>query len=263
MRYLPVLILATASISLSAQTISQAASSNTAAQATTQAGSASFAQSSNVSAELTKKVDTKNAKVGDEVVAKTTSSAQLTDGTKVPRGTKLVGQVTEVHAKSSSEKTSHLAFAINKAILRDGREIPMHAALTSLSAPASMALSDESGTDDLQKNPAAIGNGGSRGGGGGLLAGTTRTTGAVAGNATSALGNTTNGLLRSTSSVGASGMGAVAAVPGRLDHASIPNMPGVTLSSTASSTSSASLDASGRNIALESGTQMTMQVGVN
>jgi hypothetical protein len=296
MRFLPILILAGVSLSLSAQTASTSAAGNAAGsanpshataqaggsatgQAATQAGNAgaSFAQSSNVSAQLTKKIDTKNAKVGDEVLAKTTSNAQLTDGTKVPKGTKLVGEVTEVQPKSGAEKSSHLAFAMNKAILRDGREVPMHAMLTSVAPP--MAMASGNTADDLSAGAGPIGGGGdvsgggraAAGGGGGLLGGAGRATGGVVGSAGNTLGNTASGVgsatgstLRTTEGVGANGLGAVAnagsSTAGQLDHVAVPNMPGVTLSSAANSSSSGALDAAGKNISLDSGTQMTMQV---
>jgi len=295
MRYLPILILAGASLSLQAQSASGAAaaaggadanlphtatqaSGNAAGQTATQADSAgtSFAQNSNVSAQLTKKIDTKNAKVGDEVLAKTTSNAQLTDGTKVPKGTKLMGQVTEVQAKQGAEKSSHLAFAMNKAILHDGREVPMHAMLTSVAPPMESTMTaDDLGTSAGPiSGSGGVSGGGRASGGGGLLGGAGRSTGGVVSSAGSMVGNTTNGIgsmtssaLRTTEGVGASGMGAVAnagsTAATRLDHVAVPNMPGVMLSSATDSTSSGSLDAQGRNIALESGTQMTMQVAAN
>jgi len=83
--------------------------------ATAQAGptSASTIQATRISAELAKKIDAKDAKVGDEVVAKTTSEARLADGTKLPKGSKLVGHVTDVQAKSHDNHDSHVAFAFD------------------------------------------------------------------------------------------------------------------------------------------------------
>jgi hypothetical protein len=280
MRHLPLLFLAGISITLSAQTPGATGTGSATGSAMTQSGNtaASFAQGSSVSAELTKKVDTKNAKVGDEVLAKTTGNAQLSDGTKVPKGTRLVGQVTEVQAKSAAEKTSHLAFAVNRAILRDGREVPMHAMLTSVSAPAAMASG--SASEDLEtpmggvSGAGAASGGGSTGGGGGLLGGAGRATsgvvggaGSVAGNTTSGLQSTTNNTLRTTESAGSNGLGAVAnagsSTATQLNHVAVPNMPGITLSNAANSSSSGSFDAAGKNISLDSGTQMTMRVSAN
>jgi hypothetical protein len=71
-----------------------------------------------VNAELTKRIDAKKAKVGDTVEAKTTSAVKLPDGTELPKGTKLTGKVTDVRAKSNSDKTSHLAFNLDEALMK-------------------------------------------------------------------------------------------------------------------------------------------------
>ena len=68
-----------------------------------------------VSAELRKRIDTKNAKQGDEVDCRVRSTAKLPDETELPRGTKLIGKVTDVKAKSKEDKNSHLAFSIDRA----------------------------------------------------------------------------------------------------------------------------------------------------
>ncbi|MGB9032861.1 MAG: hypothetical protein WCC27_22250, partial [Acidobacteriaceae bacterium] len=116
---------------------------------TAQAGqaSASAAQATGVSAELSKRIDTKDARVGDEVVAKTTSEARLADGTKLPKGSKLVGHVTDVRAKSHDNHDSHIAFAFDHAVLKDGREVPVQAMMRSIAAPAPIAAS--TGADDM------------------------------------------------------------------------------------------------------------------
>jgi hypothetical protein len=51
----------------------------------------SAAAATQIAAEFTKKVDTKDAKVGDDVLARITSDAVLADGTQLPRGTRLTG----------------------------------------------------------------------------------------------------------------------------------------------------------------------------
>jgi len=45
-----------------------------------------------------------------------------------------------------------------------------------------------------------------------------------------------------------------------LDHAPVANLPGVTLSSASSASTTGSLDAANRNISLESGTKLTLNV---
>lgn len=275
MKYLPILPILFLSISLQAQTApapgtasaatSAAASAAANASAATQPSgqtAASAAEATNVSAELTKNLDTRHAQVGDEVLARTTQTATLSNGTKLPRGTKLIGKVTEVHARSKADKSAHLAFELDHAVLRHGQEVPIHAMLTSVTA-SSVAAGAE---DDLSIPPASGGiAGGGRASGGGLLGGAGGAVGGVAGGIGHTAGNLGGAVESGASSVAnethAAG-GAVANVgaSGSLNHVPIANLPGVTLSSSADASSSGSLDASNRNIDLESGTKMTMNV---
>ena len=127
MKYLSLVPVAIFSLALQAQT-------GSVASGTTTAGTNAAAAS--VSAELTKRIDTKKTKVGDEVHVKTTSAAKFADGTELPKGTKLVGKVTDVHEKSNTDKTSHVAFDLERAVTMDGHDMPVHAAVTSMMVPA-------------------------------------------------------------------------------------------------------------------------------
>src|ERR1700744_5716102 len=104
MKHLSLLTCLLFSIALSAQSLrpsTNAVVSGSSAQpmaalpetATGQAGQMedSYTATSSVSAELTRRIDTRNAKVGDQVLARTTSDTRLSDGTRLPRGTKLAG----------------------------------------------------------------------------------------------------------------------------------------------------------------------------
>lgn len=236
--------------------------------ASTHAGqaAASATEATNVSAELTKKLDSKNAKVGDEVLARTTKTATLADGTKLPRGTKLIGKVTEVQARSRAEKTSHIAFALDHAVMRDGREVPVHAVLTSVTGASALAGSN----DDLSASSpmgGVAGGGSAQGGvrGGGLLGGAGSAAGGVVGGAANTVGEAGGAVRSGAGSVmnetqAAGGAVANVGASGSLDHVPVANLPGVMLSSSADTSSSGSLDAKGRNIDLESGTRMTLNV---
>src|ERR1700744_1908612 len=128
MKYLSLVPVAIFSLALQAQTGRVATG--------TPAAGTNAAAAPSVSAELTKRIDTKKAKVGDEVDVKTTSAAKFADGTELPKGTKLVGKVTDVHPKSSTDKTSHVAFDLERAVTKDGHDVPVHAAVTSMMVSA-------------------------------------------------------------------------------------------------------------------------------
>lgn len=195
--------------------------------ATAQAGraTASAEQATNVSAQLTKSIDSKHAKVGDEVIAKTTQKATLADGTKLPKGSRLIGHVTEVQAKSRAQHDGQLAFSFDHALLRNGREVPIHAIMQSVSAPAPLTASDDMmGDGSMGAGPVMAGGGGATrgavggggllgGGGGGMVGGATapvggalrgagNATGNLAGSTASGLNATGNGALNSTTSLG-------------------------------------------------------------
>jgi hypothetical protein len=239
--------------------------------------SASAAQNSSVSAELTRKVDSKDAKVGDAVEAKTTSETQLADGTKLPKGTRLVGHVTEASAKSATDKTSRLAFGFDHAVLRDGREVPIHSTLTSLSAPAPVSAGAGFGDDTAASDGgmmASRAGGGVRSGGGSLLGGAG---GAVRGGSSLAgdtvqsaavttrnAGATANDKVDETAHAGTRGLSATTNAAGATSAhaASIPvgNLQGVSFRGASDAQSAATLEGTGKNIHLDSGSSMTLAV---
>ena len=239
---------------------------------------ASAAEASNVSAELTRKVDSKDAKVGDAVEGKTTSAARLADGTKLPKGTRLVGHITEVSPRSSAQKTSRLAFGFDRAVMRDGSEVPIHATLTSLSAPAPVAGADAGFADDAALSGGSTGGrGGVRSGSSGLLGGGASAVsggGNLAGGTVNRLGATTSNAgaattdaLGSTAYAGTRDLGATtnAAVASGANAERIPvgNLRGVSFSNATGASSSTTLESTGKNIRLDSGSQMTLSVAAS
>jgi hypothetical protein len=221
--------------------------------------------------------------VGDPVEAKTTSKALLADGTRLPKGTKLIGHVTDVSRESKAHKTSHLAFAFDHAVLRNGREVPIHAVLRSLSAPAPMVGADGAFAGDGAMSAPMIagGGGGAVRGGGGLLGGGGGLVGggsALAGGALNAGGNVAGGAVHSLGSAtaatsgemnamthtgnrslaGTLGGGANTSTQGQLIP--VGNLHGVSFSSGSDSSSSAMFQGQGRNVDLSSGSTMSLAV---
>jgi len=104
---------------------------------------------------MTSKVDTKKAKVGDTFTAKTLNPLQLTDGTTLPAGTKLVGKVTQVQPKSSG--TALLGVVFTQVEKKGAAPITVHGLLAAIAPEPSMADSGGS-TNDLP-----MGSGGNKG----------------------------------------------------------------------------------------------------
>ena len=200
-------------------------------------------QAASVTAELTKGIDSKKAKVGDEVNAKTTSEAKLPDGTDLPKGTKLIGNVVDVKAKSKEQNDSHLVLALNRAVLKDGHEVPIRSAVTSMTAPAINTAADM---------PA----------GGGSIGGA-----APSGGSANATGGSSGGAAVSPSPSMPSSMSSPApqSVQGEMlksaqDRVPVGNKPKVMLSAPTTPESASVLDAQGENISLESGTKFTVNI---
>lgn len=81
---------------------------------------------------LDKIVLSKKAKVGDPVSAHVTDTVKLKSGTEIPKGSHLLGKVTEVKAKADSEGPAKVGLLFDKAKLKDGTEVSIALALVSV-----------------------------------------------------------------------------------------------------------------------------------
>jgi len=128
-----VLALTVATFASSAAAQTSAQNPGTSQKQTTMAANAS----TTINAVLDKSVDAKKAKVGEQVEAKTTADARTATGTTIPRGSKLIGHVTEVkaHEKGSADAQSSLGIQFDRAMLKGGQEIPLHATIQAIAAP--------------------------------------------------------------------------------------------------------------------------------
>src|SRR5713101_4950755 len=88
-------------------------------------GASQLQAGSTVQAELAKSVDARKNKVGDEVVAKTTHDVKSEGRVVIPKGSKLIGHVTEAKAQSKQQAASELGIAFDHAILKNGEELPL------------------------------------------------------------------------------------------------------------------------------------------
>jgi hypothetical protein len=68
---------------------------------------------------LAASLDSKKKKPGEEVVVKTIGDEHLPDGTLIPRGTKVIGHVTESKARSGGDPESALGIVFDKVELKD------------------------------------------------------------------------------------------------------------------------------------------------
>ena len=77
-----------------------------------------------ISARLMKPIDAEQSKPGDEVDAKTSAAVKAGGRVIIPTGTRLVGHIAEVKAKSDDERTSTVLVTFDKAIMKWGLKSP-------------------------------------------------------------------------------------------------------------------------------------------
>src|ERR1700733_8966214 len=118
-----------------AQPAAPAATARNAASAP--AGAASkIAPGSVLPVELTKGINAKKAKKGDEVVAKVIQDLRNPQGTLIiPKDTRVVGHVTEAQAHSKEQQQSELAIAFDHAVLKNGETMQMPMSIQAIIAP--------------------------------------------------------------------------------------------------------------------------------
>jgi hypothetical protein len=260
---------AAASASADRNGSSASGSANGTAVGASDGASAGVAQGTELNATLTKPVDARKAREGDEVAA-TLNEDMKSDGRVVARkGSKLVGHVATARplgrtgGSTSSQGNSELAVVFDRAVLKDGREVPLNATIRALAAAESHA---STGMQDAQPGLGAAGGGAGsmRSGGGGLAGG-------VAGGATGAVGGvagTAGGVanLGAATSAGAltRSSGAVGGLDatGRLASGSrgVFGLKGIDISS-ASDAQGSVLTSSTRNVSLDRGTRMLLVNG--
>ena len=96
--------------------------------------SASLAAGTALNAELSRPLDSKKAKPGDVVAAQTTEAVKVDGKVVIPSNTKLVGHVTRASARAKGDADSVLAMQFDRAVLKDGREMPLQVTLQAMAA---------------------------------------------------------------------------------------------------------------------------------
>src|SRR5580700_3639839 len=76
--------------------------------------------------QLTKSIDAKKVKPGDEVVARVTEDMKTNSGmVLLPKDTKVLGHVTEAQPRSKEQKESQVAIAFDHAVMTSGGNMPL------------------------------------------------------------------------------------------------------------------------------------------
>ena len=104
---------------------------------------------------LEKGIDARKAKAGDNVIARTTENVKSEGHVLIPRGSQIIGRVSEAKARSTEEPESVLGIIFDQVVLKGGREIPLALTIQAI-APARPETSDPS---DMPRMTAATAGG--------------------------------------------------------------------------------------------------------
>lgn len=173
-------------------------------------------------AQLQSTLDVKSAKVGDQVVLKTTKAVKQNGETVIQKGSMLYGRVTEVQQRTSANAASKIGMAFDRI---EGKDLsaPISASIISITNVAARAAVDDAFSSDIAgSSQTSTRTTSSRSSGGGLLGGvgntvggvvntTTQTAGSVVGTAGSTVGNTTGTVGRTLGGIQISNSTAAAA----------------------------------------------------
>ena len=230
---------------------------------------AALASGTAFNAALSSPIDSKKCKPGDPVNAKTTEAAKSEGKTVIPKGSKLVGHVTQASARSKGESESALGIVFDKAILKNGQEMPLNVTIQALASAENSASVAGSDLDTMGGAGAtAVGSGVS--GGRGALGGVTSTAGGATGTVTNTaanVGGAAGGAVHSTANAAGSVAGSSRGAIGGLNSAGqltsnsqgVFGLNGLNLNAAASNATQGSVITSpGKNVHLDSGTRMLL-----
>jgi len=210
--------------------------------------------SSNLEAMLASTLDVRTAKVGDQVLLKTTKNIKQDGEVIIPKGTSLIGRVTEVQRKGRDSAVSKLGLVIDR-IQGQGLNQPISASIISIVDTRAMgSVANTAGVDlSGSSNTAATVSRGSAGGssGGGLLGGVASTVGSTVGGVVNTAASTTDTAVGTVSSTAGSATGALS---GTLSGIRI------TQSAEVSANTSATLSSGERNVRLEKGVTFNLLI---
>jgi hypothetical protein len=217
--------------------------------APTQAGgTAKIAPGSVIPVQLTKSIDAKKVKTGDEVVAKVTQDLKTNGGELiVPKDTKVVGHVTEAQARSKEQKESQVAIAFDHAVMKNGGEMQLPMSIQAIIAPPNNSPGAGGGND--QPAPAPAGNTGGTSAGGARTGGMGSTTPAPTPSASAG-----------TSTPGNTQAGANARPPITASTQGVIGISDLKLSAAQNGTQGSVVSSEKNNVKLDSGTFMLLRV---
>ncbi len=109
--------------------------------------------------DLTKSLDSKKLKEGDAVTARIAADLRMKDGTDIPRGSKVTGHVTEAKSRSKGDSQSALGIIFDKISLPDGKEMAIKGEIQAVAPNPNSGTADSGGVNYPGMMPGHEGSG--------------------------------------------------------------------------------------------------------
>jgi hypothetical protein len=163
------------------------------AEGTLSSGSGMIAAGTALQGQLQNTIDVRRSHVGDEVILKTVNTVKHNGETVIPKGSQLVGRITEITQRSNGSSESRIGMVFDR-IQGQNLSQPISASIVSITNLASSSsVGDDLFSSDISGSSASSGRV-SRGSSssGGLLGGVTSTASSTLGGVTNTVGGLTN-----------------------------------------------------------------------
>jgi hypothetical protein len=99
-------------------------------------GALRLAPGSVIPVQLTKSIDAKKVKTGDEIRAKVTQDLKANSGEVVlPKDTQVLGRITEAQARTKEQKASQVGMTFDHAVLKNGGDVALPMSIQAIIAP--------------------------------------------------------------------------------------------------------------------------------
>jgi hypothetical protein len=247
-----------------AETRGRTSASNT-TSASKQGRQVNLQSGTQLAAQLENTLDAQHAKAGDRVVMKTTQALRQNGEVVVPKGSRLIGHVTDVQRRTKSDNESVIGIAFDR--LQNGSmNVPITAAIMSItqahagtqSAASDDLFASQTMTSSSSSSRSSTSAGSGQRGAGGLLGGAGNTVGGVVNTTTSTAGNVAGGATTAVGSTVGATTNATANTNGNLGG-TLRGLQ-ITQAGNASAAGGSTLSLTGGNLRLESGTTFNLSV---
>jgi hypothetical protein len=154
-----------AAVLFSIACLAQNSADTQAAASATPKASVTVPPGTTVLVELSKPLDAHKANPGDEVAAKVTEDVKSDGKVVLPKGSKVMGKVTQAQGRAKGQDQSVLGIAFDSAVLKDGTQVPISFAIqavaNSSAAMAQAALEAQGASTSISMANNAPGGGAS------------------------------------------------------------------------------------------------------